>query len=289
MFCHHKNDKLSINTKTDDWKCWTCGKSGKSLFVLLKQLKANKSEIAEYINSHRAKGIYVSVSKDKQQYYPKLPNEYVPLCQDTSVIGKRFLNYLIKKRQVSEEQILRHKLGVCYTGKYQDRIILPSFDSSGNLNFFTGRHIDDENYLPYLNDVDIPKGGGYRNSVIINELNLDFTKPMVMAEGWFDLFKSIDNTALLLGSEFSSKGLLIQTAVKNNTPIILALDPDAFIKKTLPLAKLLMRYGLDVFHADVSPFKDLGSISREEGILRIENATIVNETFIFKSKLRSIA
>ena len=288
IFCHHKNDKLSINTKSDDWKCWTCGKSGKSLFVLLKKIRASKSEIAEYINSHRAKGIYVSVEKDKQQYYPKLPAEYSPLCQDTSVIGKRFLNYLIKKRHISEEQILRNKLGVCYTGRYQDRIILPSFDSSGNLNFFTGRHIDDENYLPYLNDIDIPKGGGYRNSVIINELNLDFTKPMVIAEGWFDLFKSVDNTALLLGSEFSSKGLLIQTAVKNNTPIILALDPDAFIKKTLPLAKLLMRYGLDVFHADMLPFKDLGSMSREEGISRIENASIVSETFIFKNRLRSI-
>ncbi len=279
-FCHHKNDKMSINTETDDWKCWTCGKSGKSLFVLLKKNKASKSEIANYIQNFRAKGIYVALDKEKQQYSPRLPDEYRPLINDKTVYGSRFLNYLTKKRNVTEKQILQYKIGFCSSGKYEERIILPSFDIRGNLNFFTGRHIDDENYLPYLNDVDAPTG--YRNSIILNELNLDFAKPIVLAEGWFDLFKSIDNTALLLGSEISSRSLLVQTIVRNHTPVIVALDPDAFIKKTLPLMKILLRYDLDVFHVDTLPFKDLGKMSREEGIKRIENAEIVDEVFIFR-------
>jgi len=287
-FCSHYKKKLFINIETDFWHCFVCNKSGKSLFVLLKEIKANKSQIAQYINSYKAKGIYVSlVDKNKQEYIPKLPDEYVPLCSDTSIIGNRFLNYLITKRRISKEQILRNKIGACFSGKYQDRIILPSFDAYGNLNFFTGRHIDDNNYLPYLNDTEAPKG--YRSNIIINELNLDFTKPMVVVEGWFDLFKSTCNTALLLGSEISYRSLLIQTLVKNNTPVILALDPDVFITKTLPLMKLLMRYGLDVFNADILPFKDLGSMTEKEGISRIENAEIVNEKFIFKHKLRSVA
>ena len=112
---------------------------------------------------------------------------------------------------------------------------------------------------------------------------------MVVVEGWFDLFKSIDNTAILLGSEISGKSLLIQTLVKNHTPVILATDPDVFIKKALPLMKLLMKYDLDVFYADTLPFKDLGKMSREEGIQRIENAQHVDDAFIFRNKLRSIA
>jgi len=286
-FCHHKNDRMSINIESDDWKCWTCGKSGKSLFVLLKKNNATKSDIAIYIQKFRAKGIYVSLDKEKQQYLPKLPDDYRPLFTDKSVYGSRFLQYLIKKRNVTEQQILQYKIGVCSSGKYEERMILPSFDLRGNLNFFTGRHLDDNNYLTYLNDTEAPKG--YRNSIILNELNLDFTKPVVLVEGWFDLFKSTDNTALLLGSEISARSLLIQTLVKNHTPVILALDPDAFIEKTLPLMKILLRYDLDVFHADTLPFKDLGKMTREEGKMRIENAEIVDETFIFRNKLRSIA
>ena len=37
------------------------------------------------------------------------------------------------------DDILKHNIGYCDEGKYSNRIIIPSYDSDGQLNFFVGR------------------------------------------------------------------------------------------------------------------------------------------------------
>lgn len=192
----------------------------------------------------------------------------------------------LEKRNVPMGYILKHKLGYCTTGDYANRIILPSFDKYGNLNFFTSRDITGASFVPYLNDKTMPKG--YKNSIIINELNVDLTQPVTIVEGFFDMFNSTDNTVPLCGSSLAADSLLFSELVKNESEVILALDPDAFYDKTLSVAKLMLSYGLNVFSVDFRPHKDLGSMIKEEGLFRIKNAKQITPSFLLKNKMKGL-
>lgn len=139
-FCFHKNKKLFINLKNDYWHCFVCEKAGKSLFSLLKKTNATANQIDDYSKYYRAKNVLSQTTFDKT-FKPTLPKEYRPLATTKRTITtNRFFEYL-ERRNISQETILLYKLGFCQSGDFQDRIILPSFDRSGNLNFFTARDI----------------------------------------------------------------------------------------------------------------------------------------------------
>ena len=46
-FCNHHKPKLQINVETQQWHCWVCDKKGRSLFTLLKGMKATKQQFEE--------------------------------------------------------------------------------------------------------------------------------------------------------------------------------------------------------------------------------------------------
>ena len=51
-------------------------------------------------------------------------------------------NYMINERKISRDIILRYRLGFCVNGKYAKRIIIPSYDSEGMINYFVARTYD---------------------------------------------------------------------------------------------------------------------------------------------------
>jgi DNA primase len=283
-FCDFKNPRFSINIETDMWRCWVCLKKGIGLFYPLKEIKATSSQIDQYAKRYKTK--QVNLQQKQVEYKPQLPENYKPLIHENGkLIGKRYLKYLTK-RGVSEEQILHYKIGACDNGPFGGRVIFPSFDVNGDLNFFNGRHVDNSNTLPYMNDTKAPKT--YKTSVIMNELNLDFTQPLVIVEGWFDLFKATTNTTPLLGSELSAKSLLVQTIVRNKTSVIMATDPDALKTKIIPFMKVLLSFDVPVFCAKIEPWKDLGEMPKEEALSRIKTPTKITEEVLFKMKLERL-
>lgn len=282
--CKHHKPKLSVNIETDIYHCWVCDKRG-TLLSLMYEIQASGKHIAEYINKHKAKNIYVKKSL-QNTYSIKLPTEYQALHNSrNSIICKKAFSYL-QDRKVPDDFIVKYKLGYCVSGDFSGRIIIPSFDKNGNLNFFTGRDITGESKVPYLNDLKLPKG--YKNTIIINELNIDFSKTVVLVEGYFDMFNSVANTIPLCGSTINRESLLFKTLVQNNSDVILALDPDAFYKKTLPTAQLMMSYGLTVRCADFRPYKDLGKMQKDEGLERIAKSRSLDETFLRRMKLKGL-
>ena len=46
-FCNHYKPKLEVNIVKSLWHCWVCDKKGRSLFTLLKGMKATKSQFDE--------------------------------------------------------------------------------------------------------------------------------------------------------------------------------------------------------------------------------------------------
>jgi hypothetical protein len=108
----------------------------------------------------------------------KLPDEYISLDK---VPHKSVLNFLRRfNPSFTTHDIVRHKVGYCLTGKYAGRIILPSYDKNGTLNFFEGRDFTGFSPYKYL-------GAPVKiNDIIVNEFFLDFKFPIVIVEGFLD-------------------------------------------------------------------------------------------------------
>ena len=195
MFCtncqHHKR-KLNINTITGYYQCWVCGFSGKSFSSLLKKLKAS-AEYYQILCKNKVRTSYVSDEKKTLT----LPSEFKPLYKSSNDVGyKHALNYCLK-RNLNVHEIVRYNIGYCTEGTFANRVIIPSYDKDGNLNFYCGRDFYN-GYLKYR----LCDGS---KDIIGFELFTDFTKPITIVEGPFDALSVKYNTVPLFGKTMSRK------------------------------------------------------------------------------------
>ena len=70
---------------------------------------------------------------------------------------------------------------------------------------------------------------------------------------------------------------LFMKIVQNDTPVFIALDPDAE-KKEQRIIKLFLSYGLEVYKIDVGGYEDVAEMGKEEFLRRKEKAVLVRET-----------
>ena len=100
-------------------------------------------------------------------------------------------------------------------------------------------------------------------TVVFNDMNINLSKELALVEGPFDLVKCDVNATCLLGSHLSTDSLLFKKIVVNQTPTVIALDPDAK-KKSHEIAKMLSSYGITVRMATIPDNKDVGDMTRKE-------------------------
>jgi len=277
-FCEHYKKKLSINLKKNKFKCWVCDTSGNSLLYLFKRF-GNTRQLMEWkklnnITDFSEVGNQLEhlFDKPEEKVLPKLrlPKEFISLTQrglPLSCIGAK--SYL-KKRRINKKDTLYWKIGYCPKGQYAGRLIIPSFDLAGNVNYFIARSYTG-NWKKYLNS-DVSK-----NEIIFNELCVDFTKPITLVEGAFDAIVAGENSIPILGSTLRESSRLFQKIIENNSTVYMALDPDATSKSNAIIEKFL-RYGLKVYIIDISGFKDVGEMTKEEFETRKENAAQVADS-----------
>lgn len=249
--------KLSLNIKTDVWKCWHCdtkGIGGASLLFRLEKTFAGKEFLQKFGKTKRKE----KSSDEIEIYQPSLPKEYIPISSFMDSLQSRPIKYL-NSRNISIEIASKYNLGFCIEGIYRDRIIIPSFSVDGDLNFFTGRTVNSVD-INYLNDIAIPKN--YKNSIILNEINLNFSKELFLVEGFFDMMNCDKNTCPLFGSTLSNESILFSKIVKNNTEVTVILDSDAF-DKSIGICEKLLEYGVNTNIIIEDEVKDLGKASYE--------------------------
>ena len=134
---------LEINTAKRMFRCWKCDepKFSGSLGRLVRIFGGH----VDYEMYKSFAGIfhdYVYDDEEKEYVQVKLPEEFVSFSQMDASNPEHFeaYNYLVNERKISRDIILRYRLGFCTTGKYANRIIIPSFDASGDVNYFVGRY-----------------------------------------------------------------------------------------------------------------------------------------------------
>ena len=177
-------------------------------------------------------------------------------CSDYSDPDLKACRNYVSKRGIDASKMWYFKLGAVSSGGCRRRVIVPSFDAEGYLNYYTARSIDETN-RKYIN----PKVS--RSEIVFNEINVDWSSELTIVEGPFDLFKCNQNSTCLLGSTLNETHKLFKMIVSNLTPVLLALDKDAE-SKTQKIASLLASYDVPVRIMDTSGFDDVGEMTNEQ-------------------------
>lgn len=243
----HKK-KLCLRVDNEFYHCWVCGLRGKGLARFFSMYATRYATTAATL--------FQKVVKEKEQEIERvcLPPGFkllVDLHKYDDPDMRACKNYVLQ-RGLNEKHMWFFRMGAVSSGGLRRRVVIPSFDHSGFTNYFTARAIDEEK-RKYVN----PKVK--RTEIIFNELNIDWGKELTLVEGPFDLIKSTQNSTCLLGSTLSERHVLFREIVKNATPVVLALDPDA-LKKTQKIASLLSSFDVPVRVANISPYEDVGAM-----------------------------
>jgi len=276
----HKK-KLSIKLSDGMHHCWICGLKGKTLQYTMK--KFFPARLSEYLRifeetDYNSKILAVE-EEDIKLVLPVgfLPLAITPLVDPDHIAVVRYL----MERNLKRSDFYRWRLGTCKSGKFSRRAIMPSFDIDGNLNYYTARSIDNDGPKKYINSK------VKRKDIIFNELNIDWTKPLTLVEGPFDLMKCNWNATAMLGSYLDESYLLFQKIVKNRTDVVLAMDSDA-IEKRAKIAQGLKSYGINVKYINLGKFNDVGEMSKTQFACALEKAHHWSSVSLLTTKIKKI-
>jgi DNA primase len=274
-----KKKKLAIKVETDLVHCWVCGYHSKSLKHLLLKL-GHKSDFERYKNEFAFdKKSLITIKEDIQLNKVELPKDFKLLTEARINPFTKALVTYVTSRGLTIDDMWYYKLGYSNDTRWQRKVLVPSFDGQGDLNYFLGRSIDKKSYKRYDNP-EVEK-----TDIIFNEVNIDWNKELILVEGVFDLFKCPSNTVPLLGSELDETYSIFWNVTEYKTPIVLLLDDDTKYTKTLKIASLLSSYGVSVKIADLPSGADPGSLTKSEIKEHIKSANDFSWDFVFKRKL----
>ena len=262
-FVNHHKPKLQVNIKNGKWHCWVSGQGGHNLFQLFKKVKATKKQYQE-LNELSDNFSFEYIPTKQENKEVKLPDEYKPMwTKSNSPTYKHALKYL-QSRGVSQDDMIKYSIGYCEDGLYSNRIIIPSYDDEGKLNFFIGRDIFDSK-LKYRNSP-TPK------DIIGFELFVNWEEPILLVEGALDAITSKVNSIPLFGKTIMNnlKRKILEKKVKT---LYVALDNDA-VKDSMKIVEELMNEGIKVHMIKLTE-KDPNDIGYEK-FTDIKNST--NET-----------
>ena len=274
--------KFSINLQTWQCHCWVCDLKSKTLLPVLKKF-FSINDVNEYrdrfLNEKASGGIKTEPKKEEEL---KLPANFCLLADSTNSKDpdvRAVLSYL-RKRGITERDLWYFRIGTSRSGRHRRRAIIPSFDKYGDLNYFSSRGIDSDS-IKYIN------ARANKRNVIFNDINIDWSKPLTIVEGPFDLISCNPNSTCILGSTLTEDYLLFRSIITNKTPVILCLDSDV-IKKTFKIARRLEEYGCSVKIVSLPGDRDVGDLTKKEFLEIQKTAEPYDRNLDIKRRIRGL-
>ena len=243
-----KKYNLEINLKKGLFNCWSCGEVDDSMHGSIHKLiktYGNDDILKEYkeiVSALQQSELYKFKFKNNEFSIGvqnsdgtkiKLPSTYQRFNENYNEYA---FNYLAK-RGITNDIISKYEIG--YTSYESDnkllsnRIIIPSFDSENELNYWTGRiFLDTKTKFKYFNpQID-------RKDIIFNEKHIQWDADITLVEGPFDHIV-VPNSIPMLGKKINYNFKLYH-ALKNNAKanVNIFLDGDA-LENAKELYKLL--------------------------------------------------
>jgi len=267
--------KLCIRLDNEIYHCWVCDLKGRGIARLVGMISpSKKSQYMARFPQANAKTVVEAPIEIR------LPEDFKLLGDDTNDPYAREIKNYAHSRGFSAPMLWRYRCGYSRIGKWYRRLLMPSFDEDGNLNYLTGRAIDKNNHIRYVNE-SLPK-----KDIIFNEIDVDFGNRIVLVEGPLDLIKCGVNSTCLLGSTLNENSLLFERITKNATPVVLLLDPDAQ-NKAMKIAKLLSSYSIDVW-LNCPLEKDVGDCEFTEVAELIRESKKYSQNSLILAKLQGL-
>ena len=274
-FVSHRKRKLEINFPSMKWHCWLSNNGGHNIKSLIFKLNTTYDiiqETKELLKGEKHTEYIVSETSKKTL---KLPNEFIPLHKkDGSINFKKAIGYC-KLRGLTWLDIYKYNIGYCDSGLFKDRIIIPSYDSNQNLNFFLGRSWNDSKYK-YMN-CDFPK-----NIIGFDNL-INWKYPITLVEGVFDAISTRVNAIPLFG-KFLQEKLILKIIESNVSQINVCLDSDA-LKNNINMCKRFIKFGINVKLINI-PKKDPSEMGYKQMTEIINNTPIVDEFDLMKLMIK---
>ena len=272
-FVSHHKPKLQVNIQTGKWHCWVSNQGGHNLFQLLKQVGAPR-ELFKELSDSIGGTFYSSDKKETKQTILNLPKEAKPLWNGGDSLQKLHALKFVMERGLDMSDIIRYNLHYCLHGQYQNRIIIPSYDSEGILNYFVGRDFY-KSTMKYKNPP-------IQKDIIGFDLYVDWSEPIILCEGVFDAMAIKNNTIPLFGKTILPKleKKIVEKRVKN---IVIVLDDDAF-KDSLKMIDKFLNMGIRVDFVKLKG-KDPSDLGYKKMIHHLNESTEVNFKELMRMKI----
>ncbi len=253
-FCHHHKKKLQVNLDTQYWHCWVCDSKGRSIESLLRKLHVDKHQLSKIVHIY---GEYrPSTSETNEEVVNlTLPKEFKPLYNKPKSINPAYNNavYYLNQRNIKMDDILKYNIGYCEDGLYGGRIIIPSYNEDGNLNYFVARSYYEDEPYKYKNPP-------VSRDVIVFDNQINWDEPIVLVEGVFDSFSVKRNVIPILG-KFIPRSLKKKIFEKGVKEITIVLDSDA-ISDSTKHTEFFIKNGIKVKNV-IPTDKDAGEMGFE--------------------------
>lgn len=213
---------LEINYERGMFRCWACHDVNHMHGPVMRLLKrfGSQKNVRDYLLVKPDADLIHE--KDKKEIIVTLPEGYKKLSQCTS---KDYKSDIAKKylydRGITDDIIAEFEIGYTIRGQYHHRIIIPSYDFNGDLNYFIARWFSSQKTkLKYIN----PEAE--KSEIIFNSGKINFDATIYLVEGATDHIVT-PNSIPLLGKYISP--MLLDILHDNAMSfIVVVLDDDAW-------------------------------------------------------------
>lgn len=225
-----RDGKYNLAVKIDGdglWcHCWRCGYVAKLTRLVRDYGSASDSEALKYeLDSIRSSNLYsLGSDSDSEKQIEveelKLPKGFIPISEKADRVALEYL----EGRGVGRDVIERHRIGYVpmYSGKCGGRVVIPSYDMYGCLNYWTARDYTGNAKVKIYNpDVD-------KKSVVFDEGLVNWYEPITLVEGPFDHI-AVPNSIPLLGKTIGTDYAVFRALKeRSRSNINIMLDDDAW-------------------------------------------------------------
>ena len=194
-----RSEKKKMVIRLDDgrYHCWVCGAKGLSVKKLISRLRPDVLPAETDLQLFKRSDVEVKEEK------LSLPDGAIFLAgaesKDPDMLAvKKYL----RARGLSSIDFHRWRIMAAKTGTFRRKVIIPSFDDCGELNYYVARTINLNDSIKYRNS-QVSK-----EEVVFNEIDINWKKEVILVEGVFDAIKCPENTIPILGSSLSYKSRL---------------------------------------------------------------------------------
>lgn len=248
--------------------CWSCDFKGNISYLVSRyggkeRLKQYQEEIKS-IEESRLYDLSSYIDKlngnvDSDGNVLKLPKTFTKI--NVSTIRNKKLKEYLNKRRITQDIIDKYNIGYTqWDGEdkfLRNRIIVPSYDEFGFLNYWVGRDFSNyEKAIKYRNC------NADKKEIIFKESLIDFNADIVLVEGILDSLY-LPNAIPLMGKVLMKDSVLYKKLYKkSNGNIIICLDADTTIEETKRIYNLLNvgRLRNKIKYIRLDKYKDFGEI-----------------------------